>query len=79
MSNHVTEGFHNRDIAMLTLDALRIRYGEVEAVRGVDLNVGRGEIVALVGANGAGKAPPLAPLLAWYQLRPARSLSKARS
>lgn len=44
---------------MLTLDALKIRYGEVEAVRGVDLNVGRGEIVALVGANGAGKSSTL--------------------
>lgn len=44
---------------MLTLDALKIRYGEVEAVRGVDLNVEHGEIVALVGANGAGKSSTL--------------------
>ena len=44
---------------MLSVEALRIRYGEVEAVRRVDLAVGRGEIIALVGANGAGKSSTL--------------------
>ncbi len=44
---------------MLTVEGLRIRYGEVEAVRRVDLEVGRGEIIALVGANGAGKSSTL--------------------
>jgi ABC-2 type transport system ATP-binding protein len=34
---------------------LRVRYGSLEAVRGVDLTVRRGEIVAVVGPNGAGK------------------------
>ncbi|WP_166850996.1 ABC transporter ATP-binding protein [Isoptericola sp. BMS4] len=33
----------------------RRRYGAFEAVRGVDLEVGRGELVALLGTNGAGK------------------------
>jgi ABC-2 type transport system ATP-binding protein len=32
-----------------------VTYGEVEAVRGIDLAVGRGEILALLGPNGAGK------------------------
>ena len=50
--------FRRRD-AMLSVEALRIRYGEVEAVRRVDLTVGAGEIVALVGANGAGKSSTL--------------------
>jgi branched-chain amino acid transport system ATP-binding protein len=44
---------------MLSVEALAIRYGEVEAVRRVDLTVGKGEIVALVGANGAGKSSTL--------------------
>ena len=44
---------------MLTVEALKIRYGEVEAVRHVDLAVDRGEIIALVGANGAGKSSTL--------------------
>lgn len=44
---------------MLTVEALGIRYGEVEAVRRVDLAVAGGEIIALVGANGAGKSSTL--------------------
>ncbi|HXW58270.1 MAG TPA: ABC transporter ATP-binding protein, partial [Solirubrobacteraceae bacterium] len=35
--------------------ALRKRYGELEAVRGIDLVVGRGEVFGLLGPNGAGK------------------------
>ncbi|RWP45604.1 ABC transporter ATP-binding protein [Mesorhizobium sp.] len=44
---------------MLSVEALKIRYGEVEAVRGVDLAVDSGEIIAMVGANGAGKSSTL--------------------
>lgn len=39
----------------LLAKGLRKRYGSREVVRGVDLNLGRGEIVALFGPNGAGK------------------------
>ena len=37
------------------INALRKRYGTVEALRGVELQVGAGEAFGLVGANGAGK------------------------
>jgi len=40
---------------MLKLDKLQVGYGGIQAVRGVDLEVGEGELVALIGANGAGK------------------------
>ena len=41
---------------MLEIRDLRVRYGSVEALRGVSLTVRQGELVALVGSNGAGKS-----------------------
>jgi branched-chain amino acid transport system ATP-binding protein len=41
---------------------LRARYGQIEAVHGVDLAVPKGAIVALLGANGAGKTSTLRAL-----------------
>ena len=41
---------------MLKVRNLRVRYGGVEALRGIDLDVHHGELVALIGANGAGKS-----------------------
>jgi len=44
---------------LLELQGLVVRYGAVTAVRGLDLQVGSGELVALLGANGAGKSTTL--------------------
>jgi branched-chain amino acid transport system ATP-binding protein len=46
-------------MSLLTLEGLDVRYGEIEAVRGVSLSVEPGEVVALLGANGAGKSTTL--------------------
>ena len=40
---------------VVRVEALRMHYGGNEAVRGIDLEVGRGEIFAFLGPNGAGK------------------------
>ena len=44
---------------MLEVSALKVRYGEVAAVKGIDLSVPAGSIVVLLGANGAGKSSTL--------------------
>ena len=44
---------------MLTLSDVHASYGPIEALKGISLNVGGGEIVALIGANGAGKTSAL--------------------
>jgi len=44
---------------MLEIRGLEAAYGNVRALRGIDLRVGAGEIVTLIGANGAGKSTTL--------------------
>jgi branched-chain amino acid transport system ATP-binding protein len=44
------------DSALLSVRGLRAGYGEVEILRGIDLDVGAGDMVAVLGANGAGKS-----------------------
>jgi branched-chain amino acid transport system ATP-binding protein len=44
---------------MLAVRSLQLGYGAIVAVRGIDLDVGAGELVAVIGANGAGKTTSL--------------------
>src|SRR3984893_13720129 len=44
---------------LLEVSAVRARDGAIEALKGVSLTVGEGEVVTLTGSNGAGKATPL--------------------
>ncbi len=44
---------------MLTIENLNVHYGGIQALRGISLEVPEGQIVALIGANGAGKSTTL--------------------
>ena len=44
---------------LLEVKGLEVRYGGIRAVKGIDLEVAQGELVCLIGANGAGKSSTL--------------------
>jgi branched-chain amino acid transport system ATP-binding protein len=46
-------------MALLEIRDLVVRYGEIEALRGISLSVEQGKVVTLLGANGAGKSTTL--------------------
>ncbi len=48
---------------MVELRAVRKRFGQVEALKGVDLAIGAGELVAMLGPNGAGKTTSISLML----------------
>ena len=62
----------NEGVMLLSVENLHAAYGPIEALHGISFNVNEGEIVTLIGANGAGKStvlmclmrlpPPEAPL-----------------
>ena len=59
---------------MITVEGLQKSYGQLEAVRGVDLEVRRGEIFAFLGPNGAGKTTTV-EILEGYRERDAGNVS----
>jgi len=67
-----TPGARNGPRGFLDVRELTARYGTVLAVRGVSLEVGKGEIVALLGANGAGKTTTLACIAGLHESRSGR-------
>ncbi|MEW6058880.1 MAG: ABC transporter ATP-binding protein [Actinomycetota bacterium] len=47
---------------LLELEGVRVRYGGIEAVKGISLRVDEGELVTLIGGNGAGKTTTLSAI-----------------
>jgi len=61
-------------MSTLAVSGLSVAYGRTEAVHGIDLRVGDGEVVALIGANGAGKTTILRALSGLLRPRAGRVL-----
>ena len=63
---------------MLKLEGLRASYGPIEALRGLDLEVREGELVCLLGANGAGKSSTLRAISGLLRARSGRIVFAGR-
>jgi branched-chain amino acid transport system ATP-binding protein len=54
-------------LSLLEVSGLKVAYGGIQAVKGIDLRIEAGELVALIGANGAGKSSTLKTLAGMHQ------------
>jgi len=63
---------------MLTVEGLDLYYGDAQALEGVTLEVPAGEIVAIVGANGAGKSSLIRTIAGLERARAGRVVFKGR-
>ena len=61
-------------MAFLELTHVEAFYGKIRALKGIDLNVEQGEIVTLIGANGAGKSTTLKAISGLMKLGPEANL-----
>jgi branched-chain amino acid transport system ATP-binding protein len=50
-------------VTVLAVEGLEVRYGRINALRGVSFHVGPGEVVGLIGPNGAGKTTALGAVM----------------
>ena len=48
---------------MLNITNLEVKYGVIQAVRGIDIEIKKGEIITLIGSNGAGKTSTLEAIM----------------
>jgi branched-chain amino acid transport system ATP-binding protein len=65
--------------AMLVLENLDVFYGAIHALRNVSLTVNAGEVVTLIGANGAGKSTTLRAITGLLTPRSGRVMFEGRT
>ena len=58
-------------MALLEIKDLEVNYGVIKAIKGVSFDVNEGEIIALIGANGAGKTAILHTITGLIQAKKA--------
>ena len=56
-------------MSLLAVHHLEVAYGGIQAVKGIDFHIDEGELVTLIGANGAGKSTTLKTLVGWIKPR----------
>jgi branched-chain amino acid transport system ATP-binding protein len=61
-------------MSSLVVEGLAVAYGRTEALRGIDLRVNEGQVVCLIGANGAGKTTAMRALSGLVKPRAGRIL-----
>lgn len=64
---------HSKDYEQLRISGLHAFYGESHILHGIDLEVQRGELVTLLGRNGAGRSTTLKAIMNMVGRRTARS------
>jgi branched-chain amino acid transport system ATP-binding protein len=63
---------------LLRLEGIRAGYGNIEALHGIDIEVREGEIVSLIGANGAGKTSTLMTICGCVKARAGKVVFKGK-
>jgi branched-chain amino acid transport system ATP-binding protein len=63
---------------LLKLEGVRAGYGNIEALHGIDVEVRKGEIVSLIGANGAGKTSTLMTISGCVKARAGKVIFKGQ-
>ena len=63
---------------LLEVKDLSISYGDIEAVHGISFDVEKGELISIIGANGAGKSTTLRALMGVQEVRSGRITFEGR-
>ena len=62
---------------LLSVEDLRVSYGNIKALHGLDFQIDKGEIVCIIGANGAGKSTTLKAISRMIPVEPGSKMTYA--